>query len=67
MESMTAVNTTRSRSVANVIGRINRARADQSAAVGLPFINPTVVNLENAAAMATQGVRVVKARVSKRT
>jgi hypothetical protein len=67
MESMTTANTTSSRSVANVNDRINRARADHSAAVDLPFINPSVVNLGNPAAMAAQGVRVVKARVSKRT
>jgi hypothetical protein len=67
MESMTTANTTSSRFVANVNDIINRARADHSAAVDLPFINPTVVNLKNPAAIAAQGVRVVKARVTKRT
>jgi hypothetical protein len=67
MESMTAANRTSVRSVANVIAKINLATADRLAAVDLPCINPAVVNLKNPTAMAAQGVRVVKARVSKKT
>jgi hypothetical protein len=51
MESMPASNS--SRSVANVIDRINRATADHRAEVDLPFINPDVVNLENPTSMAS--------------
>ena len=67
MESMTTGNMSNARSVAIVMDRINRATAAGRAAVDIPSTNPAVVNLEDPTAMASQGVRVVKARVSKRT
>jgi hypothetical protein len=64
MESMTSTNNSVA-NVANVVGRIDRASQVGHAEVDLPVLNTDVVDLENPAAM--EGVRVVKARVTKRT
>ncbi|KAL3905223.1 MAG: hypothetical protein SGILL_009762, partial [Bacillariaceae sp.] len=67
MESMTARDRTNSHSVATVIDRINRATRDRHAEIDLPRINTTVVDVADPAALATRGIRIVKARVTKRT
>lgn len=62
---MASANKTQSCSVANGIDRIDCASRDDHAEIDLPVLNLAVVDLENSTAM--EGVRVVKARVTKRT
>ncbi|CAB9509271.1 expressed unknown protein [Seminavis robusta] len=68
MEAMTSDNT-KTRDVAAVAGRIKQARDKKQkvANIDLPSVFPGILDMKDAAAMAKAGIRVVKARVTKKT
>lgn len=68
MEAMTSDNT-KTRDVAAIAGRIKQARDKKQkvASIDLPSVFPGILDMKDAAAMAKAGIRVVKARVTKKT
>ena len=68
MEAMTSDNI-KTRDVAAVAERIKQARDKKQkvASIDLPSVFPEILTMKDAADMAKAGIRVVKARVTKRT
>lgn len=68
MEAMTSDNT-KTQDVAAIAGRIKQAREKKTkfASIDLPSVFPGILDMKDAAAMAKAGIRVVKARVTKKT
>ena len=68
MEAMTSDNT-KTRNVAALAARIKEARDKKQkvASIDLPSVLPGILDMKDAAAMAKAGIRVVKARVTKKT